>query len=205
MSCTCLPWHRSAAARLLARYGLCVREVPETMPIPGSFWGGDECGLIGARLFVRRATPLHSLLHEAAHYVCVTPTRRARLHTDAGSDDREEEAVCFLQLRLAQAAGVRRGRLLRDMDAWGYSFRFGSARAWYQHDAGAAREWLRAEGLIDGAGMPTFRLRAHPPRAPTWSRPGLRASVRGTPACPTPAPHPRTTHRLPARSPSSPC
>jgi hypothetical protein len=38
------------------------------------------------------------------------------------------------------------------MDAWGYSFRLGSARAWFERDAEEARAWLAARGLVDAAG-----------------------------------------------------
>jgi hypothetical protein len=34
------------------------------------------------------------------------------------------------------------------MDAWGYSFRFGSARAWFERDADDARGWLARRGLL---------------------------------------------------------
>lgn len=46
-----------------------------------------------------------------------------------------------------------------DMDRWGYSFRLGSTRAWFERDAEDARAWLVAHGLIDPAGAVTFRLR----------------------------------------------
>ena len=74
--------------------------------------------------------------------------RRAGLHTDAGGDDVEECAVCYLQILLAdRLPGVGRARLMRDMDAWGYSFRLGSTAAWFEHDAEDARAWLRERGL----------------------------------------------------------
>jgi hypothetical protein len=55
--------------------------------------------------------------------------------------------------------GFGRARMFADMDAWGYSFRLGSARAWFEHDADDALEWLRQHGLVDAAGHPTWRLR----------------------------------------------
>jgi len=55
-----------------------------------------------------------------------------------------------------------RARMLRDMDAWGYTFRLGSARAWFEQDATDARRWLRRHGLIDEASKPTFTLKAAP-------------------------------------------
>ena len=36
-----------------------------------------------------------------------------------------------------------------DMDAWGYTFRLGSASAWFEHDADDARRWLVAHRIID--------------------------------------------------------
>jgi hypothetical protein len=36
---------------------------------------------------------------------------------------------------------------MADMDAWGYSFRLGSTRAWFEHDADDARVFLQARGL----------------------------------------------------------
>ena len=50
--------------------------------------------------------------------------------------------------------GVGRKRLMTDMDAWGYSFRLGSAKAWFEHDAENARDWLVAHGLLTQAGDP---------------------------------------------------
>jgi hypothetical protein len=52
--------------------------------------------------------------------------------------------------------------MLLDMDAWGYSFRFGSARAWFETDSADAREWLRQRELLDGKGRPTYRTRQAP-------------------------------------------
>jgi hypothetical protein len=76
-------------------------------------------------------------------------SRRAGLHTDAGGDDIEECAVCYLQVLLAdRLPGVGQARLLQDMDAWGYSFRLGSAAAWFETDADDARAWLRGRGLL---------------------------------------------------------
>jgi hypothetical protein len=45
------------------------------------------------------------------------------------------------------------------MDAWGYSFRLGSAQTWFEQDADDARAWLREHALIDVADRPTWRLR----------------------------------------------
>ena len=149
-----------AVESLLARFGLSlVIEMPGEA-ITGSFWGGSEAGIVAHTVYVRPDTPVHSLLHEASHTICMDERRRAGLDRDAGGDDLEEAAVCYLQVLLADLLpGVGRARLLQDMDAWGYSFRLGSAAAWFAGDAEDAAAWLRAAGLIDAAGKPTFELR----------------------------------------------
>lgn len=146
--------------RLLERYGLTLEQVPQGAAIPGSFWGDDEAGLCGNRLYARADTPIHSMLHEACHAICMSPERRARLHTNAGGDYDEENAVCYLQILLApQVTPMTRGRMFIDMDRWGYSFRLGSAQAWFEHDADDARQWLIHHGLIDNQSVPTWALR----------------------------------------------
>src|SRR5437016_12231850 len=98
---------------------------PEQL-IPQSYWGDSEAGLKADRLYARLDTPVHSVLHEASHYVCMTPERRAGLDRDAGGDDLEESAVCYLQLLLAaQLPGIGRARMLPDMGQWGSTFRRG--------------------------------------------------------------------------------
>lgn len=145
---------------LLGRYGMQVEWVAGAEPIPGSFWGDSEAGLIGPVLYLRHDTPLHSALHEACHYVCMSEQRRNALHTDAGGDFDEENAVCYLQILLGDHfPGVGRVRMQQDMDAWGYTFRLGSARAWFEEDAGDAFEWLLRHEIIDNAGHPTWDLR----------------------------------------------
>jgi len=129
--------------------------------IPGSYWGGSEAGLKLDRLYARLDTPVHSILHEACHYICMSPERRSGLDRDAGGTDLEESAVCYLQVLLAdELAAVGRQRLCADMDAWGYSFRLGSTQAWFEGDAEDAREWLRQQGVIDAADRPTGLLRS---------------------------------------------
>ena len=131
-----------AVALLLNRYGLdLVLTAPQEI-IPGSYWGEAEAGLQGNRLYARLDTPVHSILHEASHYICMTPERRVGLDRDAGGDDLEEAAVCYLQVVLAdELAGVGCERLCADMDAWGYSFRLGNTHAWFSGDAEDARAW----------------------------------------------------------------
>jgi len=136
---------------LLARYGLQLHAVADHESIPGSYWGECEAGLIGSRVYARADTPLHSLLHEACHLIVLPPARRARVHTDASDSIAEEDATCYLQILLADALpGLGRARLMADMDAWGYSFRLGSARAWFEHDAEDAHAFLAARGLLPG-------------------------------------------------------
>jgi hypothetical protein len=145
---------------LLARFGLRLVRCKDSESIPGSYWGDDEAGLVADRLYARTDTPLHSILHEACHYICVTPQRRRRLDTDAGSDDAEENAVCYLQVLLADClSSMGRARMFADMDAWGYSFRLGSSRAWFERDAEEALQWLIARDLVDRQARPRWQLR----------------------------------------------
>jgi hypothetical protein len=68
--------------------------------------------------------------------------------------------VCYLQILLADAlAGIARERMYDDMDRWGYSFRLGSARAWFEQDAADTRSWLIKWGLIDDRQRLTGALR----------------------------------------------
>lgn len=145
---------------LLGRFGLSLRLLDDGEPITGSYWGESEAGVVGRGVYVRLDTPIHSLLHETCHVICMDEDRRAGLERDAGGDDLEEAAVCYLQILLADyLPGVGRDRLLQDMDAWGYSFRLGNSRAWFESDAADARAWLLEQGLLDAAGTPAFVLR----------------------------------------------
>ena len=148
--------HCGSAEALLEDYGIELVRLPRRTCIPGSYWGAPEAGLIGTRVYTRPDTPVHSFLHESCHLICMDEGRRRRLHTDAGGDDLEEAAVCYLQILLADRLhGVGRRRLMQDMDAWGYSFRLGSTAAWFGQDAEDARQWLRARGIIDDRDRPT--------------------------------------------------
>ncbi len=145
---------------LLERYGLDLCLVAPHELIPGSYWGEREAGLIGARLYARLDTPLHSVLHEAAHFCCMTPERRAGLDTDAGGDHQEENAVCYLQIVLAgMLPQVGRSRMFRDMDEWGYTFRLGDAASWFERDADDALAWLVGRRLLGIDGLPTYECR----------------------------------------------
>lgn len=141
--------HAAALAALLAEHGLELIVLEADAPIPGSYWGAPEAGLVRCRVYVRPDTPVHSALHEACHAICLDDARRASLDTDAGGDHAEENAVCCLQILLAdRLPGVGQARMLADMDAWGYTFRLGSARAWFEHEADEARAWLVRRGLV---------------------------------------------------------
>jgi hypothetical protein len=138
-----------ALPSLLAPFGLHCMAVAATAAIPGSYWGGREAGLIGNRLHLRADTPVHSALHEAGHFICMDAERRQQLHTDAGGSDTEENAVCYLQVLLAdRLAGYSRARMFADMDAWGYHFLLGSAQAWFERDADDAIDWLLRHKLM---------------------------------------------------------
>lgn len=152
--------HRLDLEVLLDRYGLTLTMVAPDELIAGSYWGDREAGLLGSRIYVRLDTPIHSVLHESAHFVCMTPERRAGLDTDAGGDDAEESAVCYLQIVLSQVLPlVGRDRMCRDMDHWGYTFRLGSAATWFAQDAEDARRWLTQRLLIDSEEQPTYACR----------------------------------------------
>lgn len=158
---TCAELGITPLRTLFARYGVAVVEVPPDTPIPGSWFGDPEAGIIQRTVYVRGDTPVHSALHEGCHLICMDEARRAKLHTDAGGDYDEENGVNYLQILLADfLPGVGRARMMADMDAWGYTYRLGSARAWFEHDAEDARDWLLRHGLIDAEDTPTFRLRA---------------------------------------------
>ena len=145
---------------LIGKYGLELRWVNDGAPIPGSHFGDPEAGLIGSTLLVRADTPLHSAFHETCHYVCMDGERRQQLHTDAGGGYDEENGVCYLQILLADhLPGFGRERMFRDMDEWGYSFRLGSSRAWFENDAEDASKWLMEYHLIDEHDRPTWKLR----------------------------------------------
>ncbi len=145
---------------LLKKFDLTLVVESPAQPITGSFWGDREAGIVADDVYVRRDTPIHSLLHETCHTICMDEERRSGLDRDAGGDDLEEAAVCYLQILLAdEIVGVGSARLMHDMDEWGYSFRLGRTGLWFEKDAEDAAHWLQQKGLIDGAGIPTFTLR----------------------------------------------
>ena len=145
---------------LLGRYQLKFALLPLECTIPGSHWGAPEAGLIATTLYARPDTPVHSVLHETCHFVCMDDARRQRLNSTAGGTALEECAVCYLSILLADhVPGYQRTRMLADMDAWGYSFRLGSAGRWFAEDADDALQWLRKRGLVDAGDQPVWILR----------------------------------------------
>lgn len=151
---------REDLTRLLSRFGLRLVETRPGEEIRGSYWGEPEAGLVGDEIFVRPDTPVHSILHETSHYVCMPASRRAHLLRDAGGEDAEESAVCYLQVVLSDCLpGMGRDRIFLDMDDWGYSFRLGSTEDWFRNDSEDARAWLVEHDLIDESCEPLWKLR----------------------------------------------
>ena len=151
---------KGAANSLLDRFGLSLEQVEQHSAIPASFWGDEEAGVRGLEVYVRADTPVHSLLHEMCHVICMDRERRGELDRDAGGNDLEESAVCYLQIILADyLPGVGRERLMADMDTWGYSFRLGKTKDWFVSDAEDARLWLLRHELINEACEPRWCLR----------------------------------------------
>ncbi|MEP7041837.1 MAG: hypothetical protein ABI843_02175 [Dokdonella sp.] len=145
----------SDARALLARHGLVLVQVDANAPIPATYWGEPEAGVIANAVYARADTPVHSLLHEACHLIVASPDRRAAIHTDASDSQAEEDATCYLQILLGdELAGVGRERVMCDMDAWGYTFRLGSTRAWFENDADDVREWLACRSLLPVGRIP---------------------------------------------------
>ncbi len=139
-----------APRALLARYQLELVQVENGQAIPGSFWGESEAGVIGHTVYARLDTPVHSLLHEAGHLIVLPEEKRTEIHTDATDSVAEEDAVCVLQALLGdELPGVGRARIWADMDEWGYTFRLGSAKAYFENDAATAFEFLVDIKIID--------------------------------------------------------
>lgn len=145
---------------LLYRYGFELVLQEDGSAIRGSYWGDSEAGIVGRTVYVRADTPIHSLLHETCHLICMTEDRRSGLNRDAGGDDLEESAVCYLQIVLAdRIEAVGRDRLMLDMDAWGYSFRLGNSRDWFESDAEDAKRFLVNHGILNASGDVSYCLR----------------------------------------------
>lgn len=151
----------SCISDLLSRYNLQLRIIAPDLPIPGSFWGDEEAGLIKNQVFARLDTPIHSLLHESCHYICMDSRRRNNLHTNAGGTSDEENAVCYLQVLLAdELPFMGKKRMMSDMNRWGYNFRLGTCEAWFEHDTTDEKHWLLSNNLITSDFLkPSFKLR----------------------------------------------
>lgn len=147
-------------AALCERYCIALTWLAAAEPMTDSYWGAPEAGISHCGITLRADTPVHSWLHELCHIVCMSAARRSRFSRNAGGSALEECAVCYLQVLLAQRLPeFSAARCLADMDAWGYSFREGSAAAWFEGDGRDARDWLLTHGLIDAQSQPTFRKR----------------------------------------------
>jgi len=139
---------------LFAPHGLNIELTANGADIPGSHWGDEEAGLITNTLYARQDTPIHSVLHEACHWLLMDDARRAVLHTNAGGTMMEENAVCYLQILLAdKLENVGCERMMVDMDTWGYSFRLGSTKAWFEGDAEDALQYLQAHCAASSLGL----------------------------------------------------
>lgn len=156
----CTAFYQQQLQKLLQPYGIEIRQVEENETIPGSFFGEREAGLLDNQLLLRLDTPVHSALHEAGHYICMDNQRRTTLDTDAAGDYDEENGVCYLQILLSDfLPEMGKQRMMLDMDSWGYSFRLGSAKAWFEQDAEDAQQWLIKHQVIDENNQPTWKLR----------------------------------------------
>ncbi|MCU7939882.1 MAG: hypothetical protein KZQ64_06500 [gamma proteobacterium symbiont of Bathyaustriella thionipta] len=152
--------HKPALEPLLARYFLQLNWVKDNATIPGTWFGEPEAGIIKNQLYVRQDTPIHSALHESCHYICMDAVRRSALDTDAAGGYDEENGVCYLQILLADyLPDMGQKAMMADMDEWGYTFRLGSAKRWFEEDAEDARQWLLKHCLINNDNTPTWKLR----------------------------------------------
>ncbi len=146
---------------LLGHYGIRLHCLQFDMDIPYSFWGEPEAGRLGENLYLRDDTPIHSILHESAHYVCMPEQQRHNAEVDAKGSAMEENATCYLQVLLSNHIhGYSRKQLMKDMDDWGYSFRFGSTHDWFTKDAKEVKDWLISHNLITDRNEVTWQLRA---------------------------------------------
>ena len=145
---------------VLSQYRLQLASVNPNEKIPYSFWGTPEAGRLGSTLFARSDTPVHSILHEAAHYICMPAARRKSSEIDANGSAIEESACCYLQILLSDyIGGINRNILMQDMDQWGYSFRLGSAQHWFYADSEDAQQWLINQQVLTLSRHPTWQLR----------------------------------------------
>lgn len=145
---------------LLHRYQLRLVQVAANADIPHSFWGAPEAGRLRSTLYARADTPIHSILHEACHYICMPSRQRGQPHIDAKGSTAEENASCYLQIILADyIPNLNRHILMYDMDCWGYSFRLGSAARWFFADSEQTHRWLIDRNILTHDGTPSWKLR----------------------------------------------
>ena len=150
----------SELASLLNKFSIQLHLIEDSKKIPGSWFGDPEAGIINNNLYVRSDTPVHSALHESCHYICMSPARRKNLHTNAGGDYDEENAVCYLSILLSQYINsFGQQRMFNDMDEWGYTFRLGSSKAWFEEDAEDAKGLLIKYNIIDLKNKPMWNIR----------------------------------------------
>ena len=147
--------------KILHNYHLDLKLVSKDSAIPGSYWGDSEAGLVANYIYAHEDTPIHSLLHETCHYICMDAKRRQSLDTNAEGDYDEENGVCYLQILFADSfPEMGQDRMLQDMDSWGYTFRLGSAEKWFKEDAEDALHWLKKYQILDQKGGITYNLRS---------------------------------------------
>ena len=157
---TCADIKLAELQKLLGKFHLEIHTVEDNQPIPGSWFGDPEAGIIENYLYLRADTPVHSALHESCHYICMDSQRRKHLDTDAGGGYDEENGVCYLQILLADfIPGFGRERMFSDMDEWGYTFRLGSSKTWFEEDAEDAKQWLEKFKLINHNDQVLWTLR----------------------------------------------
>jgi hypothetical protein len=145
---------------LLSHYGIEVNCIDVDVEIPHSFWGAPEAGRKKEQLYIRGDTPIHSILHEACHYICMPAAQRKQMLVDAKGSAMEENATCYLQILLSDhIENYDRRQLMQDMDDWGYSFRLGSANAWFNKDADEVCQWLREHQIINMNDEITWKLK----------------------------------------------
>ena len=157
---TCADIQLDQLQTVLGKYNLIIHLVDKNINIPGTWFGEPEAGIIENNLYIRNDTPVHSALHESCHYICMAPERRDKLHTNAGGDYDEENGVCYLSILLSDFINeFGRERMFSDMDEWGYTFRLGSSKAWFEEDADDAFDWLVSHKIISQDGKPEWIIR----------------------------------------------
>lgn len=102
---------------VLNHYGLALHQVAKRSEIPYSFWGSPEAGRRKNQLYVCFDTPVHSILHETCHFICMPKMRRFLDNIDAAGDIMEENSTCYLQILLSDhIEGFHRTLHMADMD-----------------------------------------------------------------------------------------